>query len=392
VAARSFTRRRAVVLVASLVVPLVLVLGMGHRGQHMARNLLVPGAGLWEEHLWVGIALTLAAVGATVAWVTWGADWMVAAVVALALAASALWAPGAHDAATAVGGVALGAVRRVRAAHEFPLVVLVVAALSWLKSLTARVPLLRRLRRRRTRRPNPVDHARAAAVAGLVHGPGPDVALLARRARRVGAVARFRFGGDPFRRDHAAARAALLLTGQLDAESTQRFAADAAAAPLGVPCSEPGWVRPLDGTLAAIALVRAGHTEPATRWAAALGHEFALHKGKRAAWWWAPLGVGAGSMPAWEHMVATALARAEGWVGDADWPAVRAQALGASARGVAHPHDERTIAAARLWLRFVSDDEAARLLARPTVAHDPLAVALDCYARAVPVHLEVPAL
>jgi len=68
---------------------------------------------------------------------------------------------------------------------------------------------------------------------------------------------------------------------------------------------------------------------------------------------------------------------------------LRAEALGASARGVAHPHDERTIAAARVWLRFVDDPEAARLLARPTVAHDPLAVALDCYARTITVHEEI---
>ena len=66
-------------------------------------------------------------------------------------------------------------------------------------------------------------------------------------------------------------------------------------------------------------------------------------------------------------------------------------ALGASARGTAHPDDERTIAAARVWLRFVDDEQAARLLARPTVAHDPLAVALDCYASSIPVHEEVTA-
>ena len=96
-------------------------------------------------------------------------------------------------------------------------------------------------------------------------------------------------------------------------------------------------------------------------------------------------------MPPWEHAVTTALARAEGWIGDDDWAALRAAALGASARGTAHPDDERTIAAARVWLRFVDDEQAARLLARPTVAHDPLAVALDCYASSIPVHEEVTA-
>ena len=66
-----------------------------------------------------------------------------------------------------------------------------------------------------------------------------------------------------------------------------------------------------------------------------------------------------------------------GWIGDDDWPALRARALGASARGTEHPHDERLIAAARIWLVFVDDPRAAPLLARPTVQHDPLAVALD---------------
>jgi hypothetical protein len=66
-----------------------------------------------------------------------------------------------------------------------------------------------------------------------------------------------------------------------------------------------------------------------------------------------------------------------GWIGDDDWPALRTRALGASARGTEHPHDERLIAAARIWLVFVDDPRAAPLLARPTVQHDPLAVALD---------------
>lgn len=73
----------------------------------------------------------------------------------------------------------------------------------------------------------------------------------------------------------------------------------------------------------------------------------------------------------------SALGRAMGWVGNDEWEALRARALGASARGTEHPHDERLIAAARIWLVFVDDARAAPLLARPTVQHDPLAVALD---------------
>jgi hypothetical protein len=51
--------------------------------------------------------------------------------------------------------------------------------------------------------------------------------------------------------------------------------------------------------------------------------------------------------------------------------------LGAASRGVSRPDDERLIAAGRVWLAFVDDEVAARVLARPTVGADPLAVALD---------------
>ncbi|MCB0985436.1 MAG: hypothetical protein KDB06_12375 [Ilumatobacter sp.] len=255
--ARTYTLRRVVVLAVSLAVPALFVFGFGHRGQHMARNLLVPGAGLWEEHLLVGLAFTLGVVAATVAWVRWGADWTVAAVVAGSVVASALWAPGGHDAAAAVAGAA----RRFaveRSAHEFPLVILVVAAISWVRSVTARVPLLRRLGARRTRRVRAVDHARAVAVAAVAGGviPAVDVDLLARRARRVGVIARLRLGGDPFRRDHAPARAARIVCGLATPDEIERFVVDCERALAGVPCSEPTWVRPLDATLAALALQR----------------------------------------------------------------------------------------------------------------------------------------
>ena len=42
---------------------------------------------------------------------------------------------------------------------------------------------------------------------------------------------------------------------------------------------------------------------------------------------------------------------------------------------------ERLIAAARIWLTMVDDREAARIIDRPTVRHDPMAVALDLLAR-----------
>ena len=91
----------------------------------------------------------------------------------------------------------------------------------------------------------------------------------------------------------------------------------------------------------------------------------------------------AGTALDWEHAAATALARSAGWVGDEDWTALRARVLGAAARGAAAPRDDRLIAAGRLWLACVDDDQAVRILARPTVGRDPLAGALDAVARRV---------
>jgi hypothetical protein len=104
---------------------------------------------------------------------------------------------------------------------------------------------------------------------------------------------------------------------------------------------------------------------------------FRLRRGHRAAAWWTPLGVPVGACATWEHAAATGIARALGAVGDADWAALRTRALGAAARGTRDYHDERLVAAARLWLAFVEDQAAAAIINRPTVRHDPLAVALD---------------
>jgi hypothetical protein len=409
-----------VTVVVSLVVPLVLVVGLGHRGVHMARGLLLPGAGLVDERLALAIGMFAAFVTATVVWLRWGIDWLVGAtVVASILISGALTSDEVHEALAAVGTSS-----PIAAAHEFPVVVLVVAALAWVRTVTGRLPVFRGITQRRAVRRSglddvdtlgPVDRSRAAALLALAAAPGAehrderpsvaapastdeDVSRLAarlaadgsvrRRATRVGFVARGRRGGDPFRVDHAHARAALALTRQLDDETIDRFLADGDRALLGVPCSEPGWVRPLDGMLAAVALHRAGGDVSA--WRRALHAELGLRRGHRPDRWWTPLGVGAGSMPPWEHAACTGLARALGWVADDDWAALRRRALGASARGTSHPHDERLIAASRLWLVFVDDPEAARVLARPTVRHDPLAVALDTLARAVtcePAHL-----
>jgi hypothetical protein len=392
-AARYAVVRRRQWIAALTTVSALLLFGLtlGHAGQHMLRSLLVPGAGLYDQHLLLGLACTVAFVVAIVGWLRWGTDWAVAGVTTLAVVGSGLLANSHH-------GEALVVPTPQVAAHEFPLVVIVVGMLGWLRVVVRRTPLLRRWHARVTREREgiddlgtlaPVDRCRAAAIAALAGGwpagteqrivaaiEAPDVVA---RARRIGSVARGRFGGDPFRRDHAAARAALSLWGRLDDAATHGLVADADRSWLGVPSSEPGWVRLVDGTLAALALHRHDPSQRPT-WADTLHGSMALHRGHRPASAWTPLGFHLGRAEEWEHVTATALARAAGWIGDDDWTALRRRALGAAARGAGHPSDERTIAAARIWVAFVDDEEAARVLARPTVRRDPLAVALDAYA------------
>ena len=398
-AAPPLRMRRAVVFGATLALPVALVWGLDHRGVHMVRSLVLPGAGLVGGHTGIAVVCFVTAVAATVAWVRWGLDWVLAGVVAVSVVASGVLSPAhEHAAVAAVAADAADAVRPVLAAHEFPLVVLVVGAISWVRMTLGRIPGLAWLGRRRNRtmqglidvgRLGAVERSRTAAVLALTgdpahlalaHSVATDPALVA-RAGRVGLAARWRSGGDPLRVDHAPTRAALALTGALDDGALARFVADAERAPLGAPCSEPTWVRPLDAVLAAIAVQRAGGSTE--RFRTALHAELGLRRGHRPVWWWTPLGIGAGAMPAWEHAACSALARWMGWIDDRDWDELQRRALGASARGTGHPHDERLVAAARIWMVFVDDEPTRRLLERPTIAHDPLAVALAHLAHSV---------
>jgi hypothetical protein len=374
-------RRRWLIAAAVAAVPLVLILGFGHRGVHAARSMLIPGAGLLEARPALAVGFVVLTVVATVAWLRWGVDWAVVAVVVVAMGVSAAFATTDHHEEAQV----------VRAAHEFPLVVLVAGLVGWIRTVLGRVPGFAWIAGRRAatgeeRRLldlHPTDRCRAVAVLALAgsiddearRGVGePDVA---RRARLVGLAARFRRDGDPFRVDHAPARAALVLTGGLDAAAERRFADDAVRTRAGVPGSEPTWVRTLDGTLAAAALEQIGQAATAERWGAMLQGPLALRRGHRPAWWWTPLGIAAGRCLDWEHAAATSIAHSRGWIGAEDWPALRRRVLGAAARGSGRRDDERLIAAGRVWLALVDDAAAERIVERPTIGHDPLAVALD---------------
>lgn len=379
--------RRTVVALLSLGVAAVLAFGAGHAGSHALQNLIVPGIGLYETSLLLAVVVFVATIAAIVAWVQWGLDWLAAGVVLASTMASFVLTDGHHDTATAIAtDLAPSA-----SAHEFPLVVLVVSAIVWVRGAVGRLPGLRRLAARRARglppaspaALSPVDRSRTAAIAALVDPTDLEAAAAAtdpavvRRARRIGLLARGRRGSDPFAVDHAGARAALALTGTIDVDTEARFVDDACRAAAGVPASEPTWLRPLDATLATLALERLGHADAGARWQAMLAGPLALRRGHRPACWWTPLGLRIGAAATWEHATFTALARTRGWIGDDDWAVLRPHVLGAAARGTAVAVDERTIAAGRLWLVHVADEQAARILARPTVHRDALAVALD---------------
>jgi hypothetical protein len=376
----------------------------GHRAVHAARGLLVPGGGLIDGRPAAAALIGLLTIFAVWAWLRTGAEWLPVAMLLASAAASAVAAETGHAHATSpidplVPGTPLVA------AHEFPLVVLVAAGLAalrtslagisgfrWLGGPLATVGEVRPLATLR-----PVDRTRAIAVLALADA-GPDngqsassrtstmqidwrEALraedIATRARRIGLVARARRGGDPFRIDHAPARAAQSLCGLLDDDARRRLRNDADRAAIGLPASEPGWVRLFDAVLVATALDRAGHDAAGARCAALLSTTFPARRGHRPASCWTPLGLPFGRATAWEHAAATAIAHANGWIDDRDWAVLRRRALGAAARGAARRDDERLIAAGRLWLALIDDAGAARILARPTVCHDPLAVALD---------------
>ncbi len=387
-------RRRTFAVLLAADISIVALIRTSHRGTHIAESVIFPGAGLFENYRLLSVGFALAVVAATVAWMSWGADWLVGAVWVAALVATVLLAQRGQP-------VVRGVAQPLRGSHEFPLVMAVIAAVAWTKSVLARLPGVRQFRRARQRRRDElgrsaasvVDTCRAASIAALAISAGAagvDVtghrlaitdARVQRRARRVGAIARWRFTGDPLRADQAHIRTALWLWGELSDDQAAGFVAEAGRRLAGVPASEAGWVRPVDAVLAAVALDEHGVQTP--RWPAMLHDRWSLRNGHRPAWCYEPLGLVAGACPPWEHATLGALCRTRGWVGDADWAAVRRTVLGGAARHDGDAHDERLVAAGRLWLAYVDDEQARQVIGRRSVGTDRIAVALSQLARAV---------
>ncbi len=372
----------------SIALTLILAFGFGHTGMHMLQNILVPGLGLHERSLTLAIAVFVLVMFGIVAWVRWGVDWLPLTVLVLSTLAAGVPVQSSHH--HAVIDLAMPQV----AAHEFPIVVAVVAAIVWLQASLKSIPIVRRLVAMRIdQAPQilsqlPAQACSQGAVLSCLAGVDRDEALRAarsdqvsKRARLISQVARFRFGDNIFAVDHGLARAGLAMTNGLAANEQAVFIADGSRAPGGVPCSEPGWIRLLDGTLTAVALEEAGDKEAGARWQQMLAGPLQLKRGHRPAMWWTGLGIRFGNTQLWEHALAMAIAYQRGWCGLEDWAHLRPQLLGAAARGVEIVDDERAIAAGQLWLNWLDDSQATRILNRPTIHRDPLARVIEAYGK-----------
>ncbi len=175
----------------------------------------------------------------------------------------------------------------------------------------------------------------------------------------------------------------MALAGMFDATQLARFRTDARAQHAGVPPSEPTWIRPLDGMLAALALQLLGEADCVERWRSTFASRFTLSHGRRAAALHAPTMLSIGTAALWEHAAATALGRHAGWLDDEDWKHLRRHCLGRAASGARDQQTLRLIAAGKLWATMVNDVEAVEILNRRSVNGDALALTLETIANNV---------
>jgi hypothetical protein len=274
--------------------------------------------------------------------------------------------------------------RVLRASHEFTLVLIVFAFLAQVRVFFSRLPGANRLRQivPEALLFASVDVARAAALS-LYAGFDPDESKkllrhpqLPARARRINCWSRFRCNGDSLEGAHAPLRAALSLAGLLDHEQLDAFRRDARASLAGVPDSEPTWIRPLDGMLAALALGALGEQECILRWQHIFRERFGLRHGRRVAALHRPSMIAIGTCPLWEQATVSAIAFRQGWLEENDWDCLRGKCLGVAAGGAADPASLRFIAAGKCWASLTGDSEAAAILGRRTLTSDRIATAV----------------
>jgi hypothetical protein len=353
------------------------VLGGSERTLAIVRSIVLPGLPFLEWHAGLGVAAIASALAAIGAWLRWGVDWLVGLIMVVCLALAAFAMPFHHAPAPSH--------EIVTASHEFTVVLVLFALVARLRLLIGRWPGADWIR---ARLPEgllfpAVDTARAAALAGLKGSSATEVARglqdprLQHRAASVNRWARFRTRGEVLDGAHAPLRAALSLCGLMSAASERRFRDESRAHIAGVPDSEPTWIRPLDGMLAALALQRLGEGGCVVRWRWIFSTRFALRHGRRPAALHVPSMLGIGTAQAWEHAAATALAHHAGWIDDDDWVHLRPRCLAAAASDRSDPDALRLVGAGRMWAELTRDAEALQILGRRTIAEDELARWLD---------------
>ncbi len=176
-AARRLRRRRVATVIVAVVAQVAIIAAVltSHHGVHLAESALFPGAGLFESHRWLAIGFAGATIAATVVWMAWGAEWLIAALWVSSLLATLAWATPRHD------EVALPGPSVARSAHEFPLVIAVVAAIGWVRGVLWHLPGVAQLARRPPASP-PAGGPTGARPRG--HLPGRLDRRPGRRVRR----------------------------------------------------------------------------------------------------------------------------------------------------------------------------------------------------------------
>ena len=356
------------------------LLGGSERTLAVLRTLVLPGLPFFEWQPWIGAVCVMFALGSAGAWLRWGMDWLLLLVVIVCLLLAAFVMPLHHD----VPGTHE---HLTRAAHEFTIVLVVFALLAQVRLLVTRLPGGDWLR---ARVPDSwsypaVDIAHACAIDLLARGDRGDRHRVARqlrddrlyqRARRINLLARFRRHPDALGGAHAPLRAALLLSGELADDQTSQFVTEARFSLVGVPDSEPTWIRPLDAMLAAVVLDRLGEEAAVARWRWVWATRFGLRHGRRPAALHRPSALSIGTASTWEHATASLLACQMGWSDAGDWEHLRPRCLGAAASTRIDAVTQRTVAAGLLWAHLTEDTEAVEILERRTQYADPVASAL----------------
>jgi hypothetical protein len=370
--------------------------GGSERELAVIRSIILPGLAFVEWIPALGISVITLSVFSVWLWLRWGATWPIVLVMMGSVVTSATVLPlHSHEGGPGIPFWALTSLTPLSlpssaaevapiayASHEFTIVLIIFALVGQLKGLLDRLPGMARLYDRLPSLMSEGTIALARSVslssfAGTRTLPtqlaeptiGPACARLVRTLT-------LRSGPTPMANAFSAYRLALIRTDALSPAESKQWVAECRVNLTGVPCSEPGWNRLLDGTLAALSLDPGRDAEAISRWQFTLRHQLRLRHGRRASSIHLPTMLSLGVAPLWEHALSLALAHQAGWL-DAreDWAALRPHCLGLAAGGDNRPATLRLIAAGRLWCHLLGDSEAAEILKRRTLSSDPIALA-----------------